>query len=185
MRSLTYMVGGLVLLAAFYTWRFTVWAAEVGGYWNLVTGHRNPPSTGPGEAALKAAGKAATAYQSVSLIPPLIHFRPFLTKQSKTSKSTYASGTAKAGKGVSGGDTDIESQIFKLASALGVKPADLNNAIRPLVDPTAPNPAEAAKIEAEILKAKLAGGGAAIPEQGEKQEEGVGLLSALGEAFLD
>ena len=59
------MVGGLVLLAAFYTWRFTVWAAEVGGYWNLVTGHRNPPATGPGEAAIKLAGSAVSAHKSV------------------------------------------------------------------------------------------------------------------------
>lgn len=67
------MVGGLVLLAAFYTWRFTVWAADVGGYWNLVTGHRNPPSTGPGEALVKAAGSAVSAHQSVR-----VHTRLFL-----------------------------------------------------------------------------------------------------------
>ena len=64
--SLTYMVGGLLLLALFYLWRFTVWAADVGGYYNLITGHRNPPSTGPGEAMLKAAGSAVSAHNSVS-----------------------------------------------------------------------------------------------------------------------
>ena len=65
-RSMTYMCGGLVLLAAFYTWRFTVWAADVGGYYNLITGHRSAPATGPGEAILKAAGSAASAHNSVS-----------------------------------------------------------------------------------------------------------------------
>lgn len=39
-RSLTYLFLGLVALMAFYTWRFTVWADDAGGYWNLMTGKR-------------------------------------------------------------------------------------------------------------------------------------------------
>lgn len=31
---------------------------------------------------------------------------------------------------------DVETMVWELAQALGVKPADLSNAIRPLIDPT-------------------------------------------------
>jgi len=45
---MTYLTFGLLALVAFYMWRFTVWAHDAGGYWNLVTGQRAaaaPPST--------------------------------------------------------------------------------------------------------------------------------------------
>jgi hypothetical protein len=64
-----------------------------------------------------------------------------------------------------------------------VKPADLNAAIRPLVDPSAPNPAEAARLEAELLRkqveASQAGGG------NQAEESGAGLLGVMGEVLLD
>lgn len=83
-------------------------------------------------------------------------------------------------------DADVQSQIVNLANALGVKPAELSNAIRPLIDPSVPNPAQAAQLEADILKAKLAAGGAADPAAAAPQQaEGGSLLSALGEALLD
>ena len=82
-------------------------------------------------------------------------------------------------------DADVQSQIVNLANALGVKPAELSNAIRPLIDPSVPNPAQAAQLEADILKAKLAAGGGADAAAAEQQAEGGSLLSALGEALLD
>ena len=70
--------------------------------------------------------------------------------------------------------------------ALGVKPADLTNAIRPLIDPSVPNPAEAARQELELLKAQLAAGGAGgAAAQEPPAAEGGSLLGALGEALLD
>ena len=83
---------------------------------------------------------------------------------------------------ITGKGTDIESQVIQLANALGIKPADLSSAIRPLIDPTAPNPVEAARIEAEkeLLKAK---GGSASNEHPVK--EGAGILAAAAEALLD
>ena len=155
--SLTYLVLGLTFLAAFYTWRFTVWAADVGGYWNLVTGHRNPPATGPGQAAMHAAASAASAASS----------KPSSTPISNSNSNT-------------GSDADVQSQIYHLAVALGVKPADLSDAIRPLIDPSVPNPAEAARAEADVLKAKVA-----AQENGGNNVEGGSLLAAMGEALLD
>lgn len=87
-------------------------------------------------------------------------------------------------RGQVSGDADVQAQIYHLANVLGVKPADLSNAIRPLVDPSVPNPAQAAQAEADILKAKLAAagdGGAA----GAEKAEGGSLLAAMGEALLD
>jgi hypothetical protein len=79
---------------------------------------------------------------------------------------------------------------MNLAIALGVKPHELSAAIRPLIDPTVPNPAEVAQREADLLKAQLAAGagGAVAGAGGEKAAEehhGPGLLAALGEALLD
>ena len=83
-----------------------------------------------------------------------------------------------------GGGGDVESQILQLANTLGVKPADLSSAIRPLIDPSAPNPAEAAKMaaEQEILKAKAANGGNADPAN---DDAGPGILAQMGEVLLD
>lgn len=59
--SLTYLVLSLFLLFAFYMWRFTVWAHQVGGYWALMTGHHITPA----EAAAKEAASSASASSSV------------------------------------------------------------------------------------------------------------------------
>ena len=85
--------------------------------------------------------------------------------------------------GAAGGDSDIESQIIQLANSLGVKPADLSSAIRPLIDPTAPNPVEAAKLEAQ--KEILSAGGAASGAEANKETPSAGFLAAMGEVLLD
>jgi hypothetical protein len=72
---------------------------------------------------------------------------------------------------------DIQSQIFALAEALGVAPADLSDAIRPLTDPTVPNPVEEKKKLEKKLEQVEANGGEA-----EKEPSVLGLM---GEAFLD
>lgn len=71
--SLTYLTLSLGLLAAFYMWRFTVWAANAGGYWNLVTGKRAAQNINPNvntnggvagmgsDAMIKSAASAARA----------------------------------------------------------------------------------------------------------------------------
>lgn len=35
-----YLFLGLLALAGFYLWRFTIWANDAGGYYNLLTGNR-------------------------------------------------------------------------------------------------------------------------------------------------
>lgn len=90
------------------------------------------------------------------------------------------------------GNTDVQSQIFTLATALGVTPHDLTAAIRPLIDPSVPNPIEAATKEIEMLKLQLQGlsaGGAATQAQAqekveEKPSEG-SLLGIVSEVLLD
>jgi hypothetical protein len=59
--SMTYMVLGLVALAAFYTWRFTVWAGQAGGYWNLMTGRTATPKSSVADTAAYAASAASSA----------------------------------------------------------------------------------------------------------------------------
>lgn len=59
------MVLGLGVVAAFYMYRFTVWAADAGGYWNLVTGARPNRAMEQAESAMeKAAEVAGQAAQS-------------------------------------------------------------------------------------------------------------------------
>lgn len=62
----------------------------------------------------------------------------------------------------------VQDQIFKLADMLGVKPAELSAAIRPLVDPTV----------------NKAAAGEAQPAGGEETAE-PGLLNIVGEILLD
>ncbi|RSH87485.1 hypothetical protein EHS25_003395 [Saitozyma podzolica] len=158
-RFLLYLVLTLLAIAGFYTWRFTVWAAEVGGYWNLVTGHRTSPVPGAAELAAKAKAVADSG------------------------KAATPQGRSSRGKGK---DSSIQSQIYDLAASLGVKPADLNAAIRPLVDPSAPNPAEAARLEVELLRKQVeASQGAAAGGNGQAEESGAGLLGVMGEVLLD
>ncbi|KAL7421717.1 hypothetical protein Q5752_003488 [Cryptotrichosporon argae] len=156
-RFLVYLILGLFALSGFYVWRFTVWASDVGGYWNLLTGHRDAPSSGVHRAADLAA--------SAANIPG---------GAARRAKPT-------GGSRVSGGD-DVQSQIWNLASALGVKPADLTAAIRPLIDPTVPNPLEEARREKELLQQKIELGQAEAKAKG---DETGGLLGVLGEALLD
>ena len=98
-----------------------------------------------------------------------------------------ATGKTTVGKGkVVHGNADVQSQIYALAETLGIKPADLSSAIRPLIDPTVPNPAEEAKrikqemeLKAELEKNKV--------ETAAKEEahSGPGFIEVLEEAFLD
>ena len=147
--SLTYLVLGLLALAAFYVYRFTVWAADVGGYYNLLTGHRDPSSSAAVSAPSGAANEAVSAVRN-------------------------AASTGKAGS--KDPKAEVESLVFQLAQALGVKPAELSSAIRPLVDPTAPDPAAVAQAEAEALKAK---------DSAKSDGPEAGFIEALGEALLD
>ena len=105
-----------------------------------------------------------------------------------TNVQAQAKATGKAAKGkVITGNNDVQSQIWALAETLGIKPADLSNAIRPLIDPTVPNPAEEAKrIKAEMeLKAQLEATKAESAAQAEASSSGPGILDVLEEAFLD
>ena len=57
--SLTYMVLGLLAIGGIYMYRFTVWAAQAGGYWNLITGHRPNPAAVQAQSAMKKAAEVA------------------------------------------------------------------------------------------------------------------------------
>ncbi|WVN88221.1 uncharacterized protein L203_103422 [Cryptococcus depauperatus CBS 7841] len=158
-RFLTYLVLSLMALLAFYIWRFTVWAHDAGGYWALMTGYRQPPGAiAAREAASAASVSSAAQVTSASTKPQDIKPKP-----------------AQPGNS----DQDIQSQIINLASALGIKPAELSSAIRPLVDPSVPDPVEKVKREAEILKAEME----AKKHEMDGQEGSV--LNVLGEALLD
>lgn len=75
---------------------------------------------------------------------------------------------------------DIQSQIFALAESLGVAPADLSAAIRPLTDPTVPNPVEQQKKLEQQLEEAQANAGKESTE-----EDGPSVLGLMGEVFLD
>lgn len=70
--------------------------------------------------------------------------------------------------------------VWELAQALGVKPADLSDAIRPLIDPTAENAQTAVKV-AEA-KAAEAAAEATAAEAAKSNEPG--FLDVV-EAFID
>jgi len=69
---MTYMVLGLVALAAFYTWRFTVWAGQAGGYWNLMTGRTATPKSSVADTAAFAASAASSAKAGAKVAVSLI-----------------------------------------------------------------------------------------------------------------
>ncbi|TYJ56986.1 hypothetical protein B9479_002265 [Cryptococcus floricola] len=168
-KFLTYLVLSLLVVLSFYVWRFTVWAHNAGGYWALMTGNHISPAA----QAAREAASAASASSSVAA-----------ATASSVSKAGSKSGAPsdikpKPTQAASNPEQDIQSQIFQLASALGIKPAELSSAIRPLVDPSAPDPAEKVKHEAEVLKAEME----AKQKENENQEGGV--LDMLGEALLD
>ncbi|CED84369.1 hypothetical protein [Phaffia rhodozyma] len=96
-----------IAVTSFYAWRFSVQSAEVGGWWNLITGHRpvNTPI-----AAQKAAASAAA----------LQHF---------------STGSAGSDSRAPSGQIGVEDQIIRLADSLGVKPRQLTEAIAPLLQP--------------------------------------------------
>ncbi|OWZ60194.1 hypothetical protein C356_00205 [Cryptococcus neoformans c45] len=163
-KFLTYLVLWLLLLFAFYMWRFTVWAHQAGGYWALITGHQMSPA----EIAAKEAASSASVSSSIagSTATPTTSGHPQNIKPKPTQDAGH-------------GDDNIQSQIFNLASALGITPAELSSAIRPLVDPSVPNPAEKAKQEAQLLQAKMAS------QQHENENQEGSVLNMLGEALLD
>ncbi|WVQ72599.1 hypothetical protein IAR50_002157 [Cryptococcus sp. DSM 104548] len=167
-KFLTYLVISLLVVLGFYVWRFTVWAHNAGGYWALMTGHHvSPAAQAAREAASAASASSSVAAASASSVD-------------KASSKTGASAIKpKPSQASSNPEEDIQSQILHLASALGIKPAELSSAIRPLVDPSVPDPAEKAKHEAEVLKAEME----AKAKENENQEGGV--LDMLGEALLD
>ncbi|KIR33760.1 hypothetical protein I352_03837 [Cryptococcus deuterogattii MMRL2647] len=162
-KFLTYLVLSLFLLFAFYMWRFTVWAHQVGGYWALMTGHHISPA----EAAAKEAASSASASSSVAGSTATVSGHPQNIKAKPSTQDTAH------------GDDNIQSQIFNLASALGITPAELSSAIRPLVDPSVPNPIEKAKQETRLLQAKMAS------QQHENENQEGSVLDMLGEALLD
>ncbi|WVQ99306.1 hypothetical protein IAU59_006438 [Kwoniella sp. CBS 9459] len=165
-KFLTYLVLSLFLVLAFYIWRFVSWAHQVGGYWALITGNHKTAVSNAAESAASAAASVASAASTASV------------SSSVNPKSIQAKPTAGAG-----GEESIESQIYHLANSLGIKPAELSAAIRPLVDPSVPNPAEKAKHEADLLKAQVEAK-AAEHESKAKATEG-SVLDMLGEALLD
>ncbi|WWC70336.1 uncharacterized protein I206_104286 [Kwoniella pini CBS 10737] len=163
-KFLTYLVLSLALVLAFYIWRFVSWAHQAGGYWAVISGnHKSPISD--------AASSAASAASSISKYQ----------KSSTTSvnpKSIVPKPT-QAGQP----EDDIQSQIYHLANSLGIKPAELSAAIRPLVDPSVPDPAAKAQQEAELLRAQVEA--KAAEHKAEATQAEGGLMGILGEALLD
>jgi hypothetical protein len=62
------MVLGLVTLALFYVWRFTVWAGQAGGYWNLISGRTIPPKGSVADTASLASSAVAGAKTASAVI---------------------------------------------------------------------------------------------------------------------
>ncbi|WVR07143.1 hypothetical protein IAU60_004184 [Kwoniella sp. DSM 27419] len=160
-KFLTYLVLTLFLVLSFYIYRFVSWAHQVGGYWALITGNHKTPMMDAAASASSAVSAAASASASATTSVDPRHI------QAKPSGAPEES---------------IESQIYHLAAALGIKPAELSAAIRPLVDPSVPNPAEQAKHEAELLRAQVEA--KKSEEQAQTGSEG-SMLGMLGEALLD
>ncbi|WWC89433.1 uncharacterized protein L201_004357 [Kwoniella dendrophila CBS 6074] len=166
-KFLTYLVLSLFLVLGFYIWRFVAWAHQVGGYWAVITGnHKTPVSN-----AAASAASAASSVHSVSSKSATASVDP---KSIVPKPSPPSSGNP---------EEDIQSQIYHLANALGIKPAELSGAIRPLIDPSVPNPVEQAKHEAELLKAEVEA--KAKEHEAKAQETEGSVLGILGEALLD
>lgn len=107
--------------------------------------------------------------------------------------SQKAARTAAAGKNAAhstaGAPADVQAQIFSLATALGVPLASLSDAIRPLIDPTVPNPVEEVKRLREQLDLTKNLHEQVVQQKEEAiEEEHVkkpGVLDLIEEAFLD
>ncbi|KAJ9119086.1 hypothetical protein QFC22_003577 [Naganishia vaughanmartiniae] len=161
----------VLAVAGFYIWRVTVWAHESGGYWALITGSGS---------AVKAAASSAASASSFAAA----------AVTAATSTASSAARTAKtAAHATSGAPADVQAQIFSLAAALGVPLADLSNAIRPLIDPTVPNPVDEVKRLRDQLELSKH-----IHEQTVQQHEEIvekeeakkpSVLELMEEAFLD
>ncbi|WWC94074.1 hypothetical protein V866_000912 [Kwoniella sp. B9012] len=163
-RFLTYLVLSLFVVLAFYIWRFVAWAHQVGGYWAVITGnHKTPVSDAAASAASAASSLSSASSKATTSVDP----------------KSVAPKPTQAGQG----EDDIQSQIYHLANSLGIKPAELSAAIRPLVDPSVPDPAEKAKQEIELLRAQVEA--KATEHQAEAQQHEGGVLDMLGEALLD
>ncbi|KIR67240.1 hypothetical protein I314_02453 [Cryptococcus bacillisporus CA1873] len=128
-----------------------------------MTGHHISPA----EAAAKEAASSASASSSVAGSTATVSGHPQNIKAKPSTQDTVHD------------DDNIQSQIFNLASALGITPAELSSAIRPLVDPSVPNPIEKAKQETRLLQAKMAS------QQHENENQEGSVLDMLGEALLD
>lgn len=72
-----------------------------------------------------------------------------------------------------------------MANALGIKPAELSAAIRPLIDPSVPNPGEAAQQQIELLKQQVEAQAGAVEHGEAAHTEKTSLLGLVGEALLD
>ncbi|TDL23470.1 hypothetical protein BD410DRAFT_768760 [Rickenella mellea] len=59
-----YLIGGMLLVSAFYAYRITQWKADAGGWWNLALGRRAPVAGGnsPGDGAPFAGRRGARKY---------------------------------------------------------------------------------------------------------------------------
>lgn len=122
-------------------------------------------------------------------------FLPFVACNDSDSSTQKAARTA--GKGAknaassvtSAAPADVQSRIFELATALGVPLADLSNAIRPLIDPTVPNPIDEVKRLREQLELQnnLHEQVVTHKEEAVQQEEAKkpSVLELMNEAFLD
>ncbi|KAJ9103258.1 hypothetical protein QFC21_002681 [Naganishia friedmannii] len=166
----------VLAVAGFYIWRVTVWAHASGGYWALITGSGS---------AAKAAASSAVSASSLAAAA----ITAATSTASSAARTAAAVGNKAATHATSGAPADVQAQIFSLATALGVPLADLSNAIRPLIDPTVPNPVEEVKRLRDQLELSKN-----IHEQTVQQHEEVvekeeakkpSVLELMEEAFLD
>lgn len=182
--SLTYLVLALLALSLYYVWRFHRFANEVGGYWNAVTGAR--ASDIAGHAAQKAASSAASVTSSYKVDRSSATGG---TKPGSTKKNANANTNdqRRADEPKPGSKEDIDAQVLRLAQTLGVKPAELSNAIRHLIDPTAPQPgAVTADQQAQhAQQVKAAAESASAEAAAASASDEPGILELMGEALLD
>lgn len=190
--SLTYLVLGVLAVASLYIWRVTVWARDAGGYWALITGSGVAAKSAVSAAASAssiAAAAITTATSSGSVSLNRSTSIPILTFAPQKAARTAAAGKNAAAHSTSGAPADVQAQIFSLATALGVPLASLSDAIRPLIDPTVPNPVEEVKRLREQLELTRN-----LHEQVVQQKEEVieeehhkkpSVLELMEEAFLD
>ncbi|KAJ9105976.1 hypothetical protein QFC19_003311 [Naganishia cerealis] len=178
-KFLTNLLLLVLAIAGFYIWRVTVWARDSGGYWALITG--------TGSAAKAAASSAAAATSiAAAAITSATSTASFLSSKQTAARTA---GNKAAAHATSGAPADVQAQIFSLAASLGVPLADLSNAIRPLIDPTVPNPVEEVKRLRDQLELSKN-----IHEQTVQQHEEIvekeeakkpSVLELMEEAFLD